>query len=64
MDREEFEARVTRCRGQLMRIARRYLPPGECKDAVQSAMLLAWEHLPQLRRESALEAWLAQILVN
>lgn len=64
MDREEFEARVTRCRGQLMRIARRYLPPGECEDAVQSAMLLAWEHLPQLRRESALEAWLAQILVN
>lgn len=47
-----------------MAIARRMLPPDECEDAVQSAILLAWEHLPQLRREGAFEAWLTQILVN
>ena len=64
MDREEFESRVLCCRRKLMAIARRMLPPDECEDAVQSAILLAWEHLPQLRREGAFEAWLTQILVN
>lgn len=47
-----------------MAIARRMLPADECEDAVQSAILLAWAHLPQLRREDAFEAWLTQILVN
>lgn len=64
MDREEFESRVLRSQRKLMAIARRMLPPDECEDAVQSAILLAWEHLPQLRREGAFEAWLTQILVN
>lgn len=64
MDREEFETRVLRSQKKLMAIARRMLPPDECEDALQSAILLAWEHLPQLRREGAFEAWLTQILVN
>ena len=64
MNREEFESRVLRCRGKLMAVARRMLPPSECEDAVQSAILSAWEHLPQLKRESAFEAWLTQILIN
>lgn len=64
MNREEFESRVLRSQGKLMAIARRMLPPDECEDAVQSAILLAWEHLSQLKRESAFEAWLTQILVN
>ena len=64
MDREEFETRVLRSQKKLMAIARRMLPPDECEDALQSAILLAWEHLPQLRREDAFEAWLTQILVN
>lgn len=64
MDREEFESRVLRSQRKLHAVARRMLPPGECEDAVQSAILLAWEHLPQLKRESAFDAWLTQILVN
>lgn len=64
MDREEFESRVLQSQRKLMAIARRMLPPGECEDAVQSAILLAWEHLPQLKHESAFDAWLTQILVN
>ena len=64
MDREEFEFRVLRSQRKLMAIAQRMLPPDECEDAVQSAILLAWEHLPQLRREGAFEAWLTQILIN
>ena len=64
MDREEFESRVLHSRRKLMAIARRMLPPDECEDAVQSTILLAWEHLPQLKHESAFDAWLTQILVN
>ena len=64
MDREEFENRVLHSQRKLMAIARRMLPPDECEDAVQSAILSAWEHLPQLKREGAFEAWLTQILVN
>lgn len=64
MDREEFESRVLRSQRKLMAIARRMLPADECEDAVQSAILLAWAHLPQLKREDAFEAWLTQILVN
>ncbi|MGN0990954.1 MAG: RNA polymerase sigma factor [Candidatus Ventricola sp.] len=64
MDREEFESRVLRSQRKLKAIARRMLPPDECEDAVQSAILLAWEHLPQLKHEGAFEAWLTQILVN
>lgn len=64
MDQEEFESRVLHSQRKLMAIAQRMLPPDECEDAVQSSILLAWEHLPQLRREGAFEAWLTQILVN
>lgn len=66
MDREAFESRVAACRGRLMGIARRYLPPDEdeCEDAVQSAILSSWEHLLQFEQENAFEAWLTQILVN
>ena len=64
MDREEFESRVLRSQRKLKAIARRMLPPDECEDAVQSAILLAWEHLPQLKHEGVFEAWLTQILVN
>lgn len=66
MDREAFESRVAACRGRLMGIARRYLPPDEdeCEDAVQSAILSSWKHLLQFEQENAFEAWLTQILVN
>lgn len=64
MNRDEFGSRVLRCRQKLMAIAGRMLPSGECEDAVQSAVLSAWEHLPQLKDENAFEAWLTQILIN
>lgn len=64
MNRNEFDARTSALRPRLMAIARGYLPASECEDAVQDAMLAAWEHLPQLRDESAFDSWLRQILVN
>lgn len=64
LDRDEFALRVSLCRRKLLSIALRRLSKDECEDAVQSAVLSAWAHLPQLRDESAFEAWLTQILIN
>lgn len=64
MDRDEFVSRVSACRPKLLRAARSMLPASDCEDAVQNAILTAWEKLPQLRDEDAFEAWLRQILIN
>lgn len=64
MTKEEFDARISHIRKKLQAIARRMLPADEDEDAVQSAILLAWEHLPQLKDENAFDAWITQILVN
>lgn len=40
------------------------LPADEYEDAVQDSILSAWEHLHQLKDETAFEAWLTQILIN
>lgn len=64
MDRDEFTSRVNACRPKLLRAARSMLPASDYEDAVQSAILTAWEKLPQLRDEDAFEAWLRQILAN
>ena len=64
MNKDEFASCVERSRQTLMHIARSMVRPGDCEDAVQSAILSAWEHLPQLRDERAFDAWLRQILIN
>ena len=64
MTREDFEARAAALRPRLLAAARRRLPPAECEDAVQSALLCAWAHLPQLRSEAAFDGWLMRILIN
>ena len=47
-----------------MSVAQRRLPADEYEDAVQDSILSAWEHLHQLKDETAFEAWLTQILIN
>lgn len=64
MTQTEFTRRVTDSRKKLLRIARTLLPRDDCEDAVQSAILNAWEHLPQLKNEDSFDAWLYRILVN
>lgn len=64
MTQETFEARAEALRPRLMAAARRRLPSAECEDAVQSALLAAWAHLPQLRNEAAFDGWLMRILIN
>ena len=51
-------------RGELLRLARSMVRESDSEDAVHSAILLAWEYLPQLRDESAFDAWLRKILIN
>lgn len=64
MDRDEFVSRVSACRPALLRAAKSMLSRSDCEDAVQSAILTAWEKLPQLRDEASFDAWLRRILVN
>lgn len=64
MNQEEFVSRVEGSRQKLLKIARSMVRAEDCEDAVQSAILAAWEHLPQLRDEAAFDAWLRQILTN
>lgn len=64
MTTAEFELRCGKCRNTLMITARKMLPPEACEDAVQSAMLSAWEHLGELRSDAAFDSWIRQILLN
>lgn len=64
MDQTEFSARIEMNRPKLMKIAKSMVRSCDCEDAVQSAILAAWAHLPRLRDENAFDAWLAQIMVN
>lgn len=64
MDKEEFARRVLDAERALYCIARTMLGPSECEDAIQAAVLKAWENLPRLRDEAAFDAWLRRILCN
>ncbi len=64
MNQEEFTSRVDRNRSKLFRIAGRMIRKSDCEDAVQSTILSAWEHLPDLKDENAFDAWIRQIMVN
>ena len=64
MNQDEFEQRIEALRPHLLAAARRRLPQDESEDAVQSAVLSAWEHLPALRDENAFDGWVYRILEN
>lgn len=64
MDKETFSHRVLTMERTLYCIARSMLPPDDCQDAVQSAVLRAWERLKTLREEAAFEVWLMRILTR
>ena len=64
MEQDEFSTRIAALRPALLSMARRRLPGADCEDAVQSAVLSAWTHLPQLRDEKAFDGWVKRILVR
>ena len=65
MDKQEFSRRVLAVEGRLYRISCGMLrEPQDRMDAVQEAVLKAWQNLGRLRREEFFETWLTRILIN
>ena len=61
----DFTTRVRACERRLYRVARTMLPREcDCEDAVQEALLRAWDRLDTLREEKYFETWLMRILIN
>lgn len=65
MTRNEFTRQVEQLQGTLYRIAATVLvQPCDREDAVQSAILKAWQHLPRLREDDRFSPWLIRIMLN
>ncbi len=65
MDKREFSGRVIACEKKLFRVA--YLTLGgypNCEDAVQEALMKAWEGRAALRDPQYFDTWLIRILIN
>lgn len=61
----DFTQRVRACERRLYRVARTLLPREcDCEDAVQEALLRAWDRLDTLKQEACFETWLMRILIN
>ena len=65
MDAESFARRVEGMQGALYRVTYGLLLNwADCADAVQEALLRAWEKRASLREERYFETWLTRILIN
>ena len=61
----DFIQRVRACERRLYRVARTMLPQeSDCEDAVQEALLRAWDRRETLRQEAYFDTWLIRILIN
>ena len=65
MNEREFSTRVRACRDKLWRVSWAILQNGaDCDDALQEALIKAWQHIGTLREERYFETWLTRILIN
>jgi len=65
MNQRDFSMRVLACEQRLYRISMAILKnTADCEDAVQEALLRAWNRLDNLREECYFETWLIRILIN
>ena len=65
MDDQEFSRRVAEARDKLFRISYTLLHnEQDCADALQEALLRAWQHVGRLREERYFDTWLVRILIN
>ena len=65
MDREEFTRRVLAAEDRLYRVSFGILRDRQDQmDAIQEAVVRAWENLDKLRRPEYFETWLTRILIN
>ncbi len=64
-DHEAFEALATSAADRLYAVARLILRATDlAEDAVQEALVRAWQQLPTLRDPDRFDAWLHRLLVN
>lgn len=64
-DTEAFHAIFDIYKGLMLRTAYSIVQDYDlAEDAVQSAIIQAWQHLPSLREAGALRSWLMRIVVN
>ena len=65
MTNTEFARQVEQLQGTLYRISATVLPQlCDREDAVQSAILRVWQHLPALREDERFQPWLIRIMLN
>lgn len=65
MDEGQFEQRVRACTQKLFRVCYTILPDASDRDdAIQEALIKAWQRRHTLRKESAFEGWLMRIVIN
>lgn len=65
MNKNEFTDRVLAVEGRLYRVAYGMLRNEQDRnDAVQEAVIRAWQNLDRLRDEAIFETWLTRILIN
>lgn len=65
MNRKQFTTEVLEAEGSLYHIAKSILGNDEdCADAMQNAILHAFEKLHTLRNETYFKTWLTRILIN
>lgn len=65
MDEATFTEKVRQCEKKLYRIARALLRcDADCADALQEAILRAWQKRGHLREPERFDAWLTRIVVN
>jgi RNA polymerase sigma-70 factor (ECF subfamily) len=64
-DKDAFDDIFDRYRGLMLRTAYSIVKDRDsAEDAVQNALIQAWQHLPSLRETGALRSWLMRIVVN
>ena len=64
-DREAFAALVGMTSDRMFALAARILRDGDlAEDALQSALIAVWRHLPTLRDPDRFEAWVRRLLVH
>ena len=65
MTKEKFSALVLESEQTLYRVSMSMLKnESDCEDAVQTAILTAYENLSKLRHEEYFKTWLVRILIN